>query len=148
MFRATFPSLPTTSYVSFLADEMSEWEFIAQLVARTGCELLLDINNAYVSSVNHGFDARTFIDAIPPAAVRQIHLAGHETHPDILIDTHDQPVCQAVWELYAYALQRLGTVPTMIERDDDIPPLALLIGELVCARELAERSQGHAERVR
>ncbi|MDS4015977.1 MAG: DUF692 domain-containing protein [Candidatus Accumulibacter sp.] len=137
-----------SSYVSFLADEMSEWEFIAQLVARTGCELLLDINNAYVSSVNHGFDARTFIDAIPPAAVRQIHLAGHETHPDILIDTHDQPVCQAVWELYAYALQRLGTVPTMIERDDDIPPLALLIGELVCARELAERSQGHAERVR
>ncbi len=129
-----------SSYVAFCADEMSEWEFIAELVARTGCELLLDVNNVYVSSVNHGFDARTFIDALPPASVRQIHLAGHETQPDILIDTHDRPVCQAVWDLYAHALRRLGAIPTMIERDDDIPPLAALIGELAQAREVARRS--------
>ena len=113
-----------SSYVRYLADEMSEWEFIRELVGRTGCELLLDVNNVYVSSVNHGFDPRVFIDAVPVEAVRQIHLAGHEDHGDYLIDTHDHPVCTAVWDLYAYTIGRLGPVATMIERDDHIPPLA------------------------
>lgn len=128
-----------SSYVSYRADEMSEWEFICELIGRTGCELLLDVNNVYVSSVNHGFDPQTFIDAVPVAAVRQIHLAGHESHGAYIIDTHDHPVCQAVWDLYAYTIERLGRVPTMIERDDNIPPLDELIAELDMARLVAER---------
>ena len=129
-----------SSYVSFAGDEMSEWEFIAQLVHRADCELLLDVNNVYVSSVNHGFDAHAFIDAMPCERVRQIHLAGHEDHGDHLIDTHDHPVCDAVWQLYAYTAQRLGAVPTMIERDDHIPPLAELLAELDVARAVQQRA--------
>jgi uncharacterized protein (UPF0276 family) len=123
-----------SSYVSFEDDEMPEWEFIAELVRRADCELLLDVNNVYVSSRNHGFDAKTFIDAMPRERVRQIHLAGHEDHGDHLIDTHDHPVCDAVWGLYAHTVHRLGAVPTMIERDDHIPPLAELLAELDHAR--------------
>ena len=118
---------------------MSEWEFIGELVARTGCQLLLDVNNIYVSSVNHGFDPQVFIDAVPAAAVRQIHLAGHEDHGDYIIDTHDHPICDAVWDLYAYSVRRFGAVPTMIERDDHIPPLGELIAELDAVRLVAER---------
>lgn len=123
-----------SSYVSFAGDEMSEWEFITEVLRRADCELLLDVNNVYVSSVNHGFDATTFIDAMPRERVRQIHLAGHEDHGDHLIDTHDHPVCDAVWGLYAHTVQRLGAVPTMIERDDHIPPLPELLAELDRAR--------------
>ncbi len=129
-----------SSYVRYRADEMSEWEFIRELVRRTGCELLLDVNNVYVSSVNHGFDPRIFIDAMPLGVVRQIHLAGHEEQDGYLIDTHDHPVCAAVWDLYAHTVGRLGPVPTMIERDDHIPPLALLIAELDTARSLAQHT--------
>jgi uncharacterized protein (UPF0276 family) len=123
-----------SSYVSFAGDEMSEWEFIAELAQRADCELLLDVNNVYVSSVNHGFDAKRFIDAMPRERVRQIHLAGHEDHGHYLVDTHDHPVCEAVWSLYAHTVQRLGPVPTMIERDDHIPPLPELLAELDHAR--------------
>ena len=123
-----------SSYVSFAGDEMSEWDFIAELAQRADCELLLDVNNVYVSSVNHGFDAKAFIDAMPRERVRQLHLAGHEDHGHYLVDTHDHPVCEAVWSLYAYTVQRLGPVPTMIERDDHIPPLANLLAELDQAR--------------
>jgi uncharacterized protein len=123
-----------SSYVAFAGDEMREWEFIAELARRADCELLLDVNNVYVSSVNHGFDAHAFIDAMPRERVRQIHLAGHEDHGDHLIDTHDHPVCDAVWALYAYTTRRLGPVPAMIERDDHIPPLADLLAELDHAR--------------
>ena len=123
-----------SSYVSFQADEMSEWEFIAQLAQRADCELLLDVNNVYVSSRNHGFDAHAFIDAMPRERVRQIHLAGHEDHGTYCVDTHDHPVCDSVWALYAYTVQRLGAVPTMIERDDHIPALAELLAELDQAR--------------
>jgi uncharacterized protein (UPF0276 family) len=123
-----------SSYVAFAADEMSEWEFIAELLQRADCELLLDVNNVHVSSVNHGFDARRFIDAMPRERVRQIHLAGHEDHGSYLVDTHDHPVCPAVWDLYGYTVQRLGHVPAMIERDEHIPPLAELVAELDQAR--------------
>jgi uncharacterized protein (UPF0276 family) len=119
-----------SSYVSFAADEMSESDFIVELVSRSDCDLLLDVNNVYVSSINHGFDAKAFVDAMPAQRVRQIHLAGHEDHGDYMIDTHDHPVCNAVWDLYAYTISRLGNVPTMIERDDHIPPLDTLIDEL------------------
>jgi uncharacterized protein len=127
-----------SSYVTYAADEMSEWEFIAELATRSGCELLLDVNNIYVSSVNHGFDPQTFIDAIPARHIRQIHLAGHEDHGSYIIDTHDHVVCDAVWDLYGYTIRRLGMVPTMIERDDNIPPLAELITELDAARQVAQ----------
>lgn len=128
-----------SSYVSYRADEMSEWEFIRELVGRTGCECLLDVNNVYVSSVNHGFDPHAFIDAMPVAAVRQIHLAGHEKHGAFLVDTHDQPICQEVWDLYAYTVGRFGHVPVMIERDDNIPPLDDLIAELDTVRAVVQR---------
>lgn len=123
-----------SSYVAWAADEMSEWQFIAELARRADCDLLLDVNNVYVSAVNHGFDPRQFIDAMPAHRVRQIHLAGHETTDDGLVDTHDHPVCEAVWALYRHTITRLGPVPTMIERDDDIPPLAELVAELDRAR--------------
>ncbi|MFL6663593.1 MAG: DUF692 domain-containing protein [Rhizobacter sp.] len=123
-----------SSYVAYASDEMSEWEFVAELARRADCELLLDVNNVYVSSRNHGFDAERYIDAMPRERVRQIHLAGHEDHGDHLVDTHDHPVCEAVWSLYDYTVRRLGAVPTMIERDDHIPPLAELVAELDVAR--------------
>ncbi|HLO94221.1 MAG TPA: DUF692 domain-containing protein, partial [Burkholderiaceae bacterium] len=126
-----------SSYVRYAEDEMGEAEFIAELLKRSGALLLLDVNNVYVSSRNHGFDARAFVDAMPADRVRQIHLAGHEDHGELLIDTHDHPVCDAVWQLYAHTLQRLGPVPTMIERDDRIPPLPELLQELDRARQLA-----------
>jgi uncharacterized protein len=125
-----------SSYLTCADDEMSEWQFIAELLARADCELLLDVNNVYVSSRNHGFDPRTFIDALPSARVRQIHLAGHEDHGTHCIDTHDHAVCDAVWALYAHTVGRHGAVPTMIERDDHIPPLAELLAELDRARQV------------
>ncbi len=126
-----------SSYVSFGASSMSEWEFIGEVCARTGCRLLLDVNNIFVSSVNHGFDARAFLRGIPADRVQQIHLAGHSDHGDHIIDTHDQPVADAVWALYAEALRLCGPVATMIERDDHIPPLAELVTELDHARALS-----------
>ncbi len=130
-----------SSYLRFAADEMSEAEFIVELLRRSDCQLLLDVNNVYVSSVNHGFDARSFIDAMPAERVVQLHLAGHQDNGDHLVDTHDAPVCPAVWDLYAYTVQRLGEVPAMIERDDHIPPLEELLAELDHARALARRAQ-------
>lgn len=127
-----------SSYISFADDVMPEWAFLAELAERTGCYLLLDINNIHVSATNHGFDAMTYIDAIPASRVRQIHLAGHSAGRDgLLIDTHDHPVPDPVWALYAKAIRRFGDVAVMIERDDDIPPLEELIAELDIARRLA-----------
>jgi uncharacterized protein len=125
-----------SSYVAFAGDEMSEWEFIAELAKRADCELLLDVNNVYVSSRNHGFDPQAFIDAMPRERVRQIHLAGHEDNGTHVVDTHDHPVCDAVWDLYGYTVRRMGAVPTMIERDDNIPALDELLAELDVARRI------------
>lgn len=126
-----------SSYVAFAGAEMSEWVFLAELARRADCELLLDVNNVYVSAANHGFDAHAYIDAMPLGRVRQIHLAGHAEVDGMLIDTHDHPICEAVWSLYAYTIARLGPVPTMIERDDHIPPLDELVQELDRARAIA-----------
>jgi uncharacterized protein (UPF0276 family) len=134
----------TSSYVTYVDSAMPEWDFIAELARRTGCGLLLDVNNVYVNSVNHGFDPTTFINAIPPALVRQIHLAGHEDHGTHIIDTHDHDVAPAVWQLYATAVQRFGPVPTMIERDDHIPPLPDLLAELDQARLVAATARQQA----
>jgi uncharacterized protein (UPF0276 family) len=127
-----------SSYLTYRSSEMTEWEFIAALTAEADCELLLDVNNVYVSSVNHGFDPRVFLDAMPAARVRQLHLAGHSHQGEFLIDTHDSAVAEPVWELYRHATQRLGAVPTMIERDGNIPALAELLAELDQARRLAD----------
>ncbi|MFN4091171.1 MAG: DUF692 domain-containing protein [Alphaproteobacteria bacterium] len=126
-----------SSYLTFPEDELTEWEFIAEMAQRTGCALLLDVNNVYVSSRNHGFDPDAYIGALPHDRVRQVHLAGH-TPGEIVIDTHDRAVCDEVWALYRRTMTRLGPVATMIERDDAIPPLPELLAELDLARAFAE----------
>jgi uncharacterized protein (UPF0276 family) len=133
-----------SSYLAFQESRMKEWEFLSAVATQADCLLLLDVNNVYVSSVNHEFDPIAYLDAIPAERVQQIHLAGHENHGDYLIDTHDAPVPDAVWSLYTEALKRFGTVPTMIERDANIPPLAELEAELRIARRLAERAVAEA----
>lgn len=125
-----------SSYVAFDGSTMTEWDFLGALAARTGCGLLLDVNNVFVSSMNHKFDPFAYLDAVPAASVRQVHLAGHSQGQDLLIDTHDQPVCASVWDLYAHIMPKLGPVATMIERDDDIPPLHELLAELDVARDI------------
>lgn len=128
-----------SSYVEFKDSEMTEWDFLSEICNRTGCQLLLDINNIYVSAFNHGFSPFDFIDSVPSEQIRQFHLAGHQDNGDHLIDTHDHPVCHGVWELYEYALHRFGSVPTMIERDDNIPPLSELLEELETAKAIASK---------
>jgi uncharacterized protein (UPF0276 family) len=129
-----------SSYVSYKESELNEWEFLAELARRADCLILLDVNNIYVSAYNHGFKADEFLSGIPIERVQQIHLAGHSNCGDFIIDTHDAPVIDPVWELYARAIQRLGPVSSMIERDDHIPPLSELLGELDQARAAAERA--------
>lgn len=127
-----------SSYVTFAESTMSEWQFLRLLAEECGCYLLLDVNNVFVSSVNHRFDPLEFLDALPRDRVRQIHLAGHSHGPEgMLIDTHDAPVCPEVWALYAQAIERFGPCATMIERDDAIPPLFELLAELDQARQAA-----------
>lgn len=123
-----------STYVTFTSDAMTEWEFLSELTRRADCDLLLDVNNVYVSAFNHGFDADEYLSGMPADRVRQIHLAGHENNGDHIVDTHDAPVIDPVWELYRAALRRLGPVPTMIERDANIPPFADLVAELGRAR--------------
>jgi uncharacterized protein (UPF0276 family) len=125
-----------SSYLAFDGAAMTEWAFLARMCERTGCGLLLDVNNVFVSAANHGFDPFVFLDGIPAQHVRQIHLAGHSEGDGLLIDTHDQPVPDGVWALYAHAVARCGPVATMIERDADIPPLSELLAELALARRL------------
>jgi len=137
--RAMLVENPST-YVDFAPADMTEWQFLDAMCARTGCGLLLDVNNVFVSASNHGFDPIVYLDGVPHDRVRQIHLAGHSQGKELLIDTHDQPVPASVWDLYAHILPRLGPVATMIERDDDIPPLADLLGELAVARQIAGAS--------
>ena len=126
-----------SSYASYVDSSMTEWEFISEIVEQADCLLLLDVNNIYVSSFNHQFDAKAFIDGVPANRIQQIHLAGHHNHGDYIIDTHDAPVIDPVWRLYEYALSRFGAVSTMIERDDNIPELAILMEELEIARTIA-----------
>lgn len=128
-----------SSYASYVDSNMSEWEFISLICERADCLLLLDVNNIYVSSYNHAFEAESFINGVPASRVQQIHLAGHHNYGDYIIDTHDAPVIDPVWDLYEYALKRFGAVSTMIERDDQIPPLEALVEELKIARDIAAR---------
>ncbi|MBI5463051.1 MAG: DUF692 domain-containing protein [Gammaproteobacteria bacterium] len=128
-----------SSYVTYRASQLSEWEFLSAVAEAADCLILLDINNIHVSAFNHGFDPQEYLNGIDPSRVRQFHLAGHQNHGDYIIDTHDEPVIDAVWELYAAALRRCGPVSTMIERDDNIPPLSDLVAELDQARRIGTR---------
>jgi uncharacterized protein (UPF0276 family) len=127
-----------SSYVSFRDSRLSEWDFLRTVAEEADCLILLDVNNIYVSSINHEFDPRDYLAAIPIERVQQMHLAGHQNHGDYLIDTHDYPVPDPVWALYADAVRRFGRVSTMIERDANIPPLAELLAELTAARRTAD----------
>jgi uncharacterized protein (UPF0276 family) len=118
-----------STYLEFRASDMSEGEFLGELARRSGCGVLLDVNNLYVNQANHGSDALAAMDAIPPEAVAEIHVAGHFVADRCLIDTHGERVAEPVWALYGEALARFGPVPTLIEWDTDIPPLATLLAE-------------------
>lgn len=133
-----------STYVQFANSEMTEWEFISELSRRTGCWLLFDVNNVYVSAFNHGYDPYTFLEGIPQDRVVQFHMAGHSHMGTHIIDTHDQPVCDDVWDLYRAALKRFGPVSTIIERDDNIPPLAELLVEMEQTRSVARAILGDA----
>jgi uncharacterized protein (UPF0276 family) len=115
-----------SSYMTFRASAVPEWEFIAAVAQRADCGILLDVNNIHVTAFNQGFDPIRYIDAIPAERVAQFHLAGYSDHGDYLLDTHDHPVSAAVWDLYEYAVRRIGPVATLIEWDDRIPPLEVL----------------------
>jgi uncharacterized protein (UPF0276 family) len=127
-----------SSYLTYADSAMSEWEFIRAVAEGADCQLLLDVNNVYVSACNHEFDPHDFLNGIPIERVQQFHLAGHSMNGNIIIDTHDAPVIDPVWSLYEYAVQRFGYVSTMIERDDNIPELEEIMVELDKARAIAD----------
>lgn len=128
-----------SSYITYKQSEMTEWEFLINVAEQADCLILLDINNIYVSAFNHHFDPKDYLFSVPTKRVQQFHLAGHQNFGDYIIDTHDHPVIDPVWDLYAAAVSRFGKVSTMIERDDRIPPLAELLAELTHARHIFNR---------
>ena len=129
-----------STYVTFTNLEMSEWDFLAEMAKRADCDLMLDVNNIFVSGFNHDFDPIGFIEGLPAERIVQIHLAGHEHNETHVVDTHDAPVIEAVWSLYSEAISRLGPITTMIERDADIPPLAYMEAELDRAHAIAAKA--------
>lgn len=138
-----------STYVAFAAATLDEIDFLAEIVARTGCGLLLDVNNVQVSCVNHGRDPLAYLDAFPVEAVGEIHLAGHAEDTDddgrlLLIDAHDRPVAPDVWTLYDRALSRAGPLPTLIEWDNDVPPLAVVMAEAARAEAILARHRATA----
>jgi len=126
-----------SSYVTFLDSGMSEWEFLSETARRADCGILLDINNIFVSAMNHGFDPADYLAGVPADRVMQFHLAGHSVLPEVRLDTHDAPVCDEVWALYDAAVRRFGAVPSLIEWDDKIPPYPDLVA---ASREAAARA--------
>jgi len=126
-----------SSYITYCDDAMSEWEFISAITEKADCNILLDVNNIYVSSFNHHYDPVEYLDGVPKHRVWQHHLAGHSNNGNLIIDTHDADVIDPVWALYEETAKRFGAVSTMIERDGNIPPLQQLIDELDHARKIA-----------
>jgi uncharacterized protein len=122
-----------SSYAEFHASEMSEWEFLSEVVERADCGILLDVNNIYVSSMNHSFDPRVYVENVPHERVAQIHVAGHTRYRKYILDTHDHPVCNPVWELYARAMKLCGRTATLLEWDDKIPSFGEVHGEALKA---------------
>jgi len=133
-----------SSYLGFADATIPEWDFVAAVAQRTGCKLLVDVNNIYVNAMNHGFDAEGYLDAMPRAAVAEIHLAGFDSTGPCLIDTHGTPVAPDVWTLYASAIRRFGARPTLIEWDLDLPPLATLLAEAATAQSVLDASHAVA----
>lgn len=133
-----------SSYLQFEASEMNEAEFLTQLVADTGCGILLDINNAYVNEFNHGCSAKTFIDSLPMSSVGEIHLAGYEDKNSYLIDAHNHRVSDCVWSLFEYYLQAGNDAPILIEWDNDIPEFSVLLDEAEKAKKLIKNIAGNA----
>ena len=127
-----------STYLAFADATIPEWEFVAAVARRTGCKLLCDVNNIYVNAMNHGFDADAYLAALPREAIAEIHLAGFDASGPCLIDTHGAPVAPDVWALYRRAIARFGPVPTLIEWDTDIPPLATLLAEAATAQTILE----------
>jgi uncharacterized protein (UPF0276 family) len=137
-----------SSYLQFAGSNIDEWDFLAALAHDSGCGLLLDVNNVYVSAMNHGFDPLTYLNRVPRDAVQEIHLAGHSVRRvggrEVLVDTHDGPVCDAVWTLYAAAVERFGSVPTLIEWDSNIPALEVLAAEARKTDRMKDAHRAHA----
>jgi uncharacterized protein (UPF0276 family) len=133
-----------SAYVRFEADAMPEWEFVAAVARRSGCKLLLDVNNVYVNAVNHGFDPLAYLAAIPGEAVAEIHLAGFDASGACLIDTHGARVAPPVWALYRAAVDRFGPKPTLIEWDTDLPTLDVLLDEAAIAQSILDESHAVA----
>ena len=129
-----------SSYAEFTENSINESAFLSAVAKTADCYILLDVNNIVVSAHNHGFDAESYLQNIPIERVQQIHLAGHTVQEPLLIDTHDHPIADPVWELYRQTIHRLGEAPTMIERDDNIPPLTELLLELNEARQISQRA--------
>lgn len=127
-----------SSYITYTHSHMTEWEFLTALTQKTDCKILLDVNNVYVSAYNHGFNPQEYLNNIPRERVQQFHLAGHENCGKHIVDTHDHPIIQPVWDLYADAVRRFGRVNVMIERDDNIPSFPELYAELSNAKQIAE----------
>jgi len=148
MKRRILVENPST-YLRFCHSTIPEWEFMTAVAERTGCGILCDVNNIYVSAHNHGWDASTYLAALPPAAIGEIHLAGHSVRPlddgsTLRIDDHGSRVIAEVWALYREALGRFGPIPTLIEWDTDVPPLDVLLGEADHAGALLALAEGEA----
>lgn len=133
-----------SSYVSYLHSTMTEWEFLGELVGRTGAGLLLDVNNVFVTARNHGFAPSRYLDGLPGPAVVQFHLSGHDDSGPLRIDTHDRRVCAEVWDLFRHAVRRFGPRPTLVEWDDMLPAFAVLLEEAGRARSILEESSDAA----
>jgi len=131
-----------SSYLTYVRSAMPEWEFLAEVARRSDCGILLDVNNVYVSAVNHGFDPSVYLAGVPADRVGQIHLAGHSDHGTHLLDTHDAPVRGEVWELYRSVVERMGRVSTLIEWDEHIPELSELLAEAGRARSVEHEVLG------
>lgn len=136
-----------SSYLGYCDSRMTEWEFLAAVAEAADCLILLDINNIYVSAVNHGFDPQAYMEGVPRDRVQQFHLAGHSDYGSHIIDTHDAAIVDGVWALYEKAVRRFGNVSCMIERDDNIPPLQTLLLELRRVRRIAESARETVELV-
>ena len=132
-----------SSYAEFKDSTMTEWEFLTEVVELADCGILLDVNNIYVSSVNHGFDPLDYVNHVPHERVAQMHIAGHSRYERFIIDTHDHPVIDPVWKLYARAIELCGPTATLLEWDDKIPPFAEVHGEALKAKRYWKHAVAH-----
>jgi uncharacterized protein (UPF0276 family) len=138
-----------SSYLQYEESRIPEWEFLAEVAERTGCTILLDVNNVFVSATNHGFDARAYLRAMPADVIAEIHLAGFSVNrfedAEMLIDTHGAPVAREVWKLYSEAVELYGPIPTLIEWDTDVPALSILLDEAGKADRVMSQHEEHRD---